>query len=244
MLVVGGGADGNQPFGSSESRCGGGSGAVWYLKNIPLETYRVLASIIIGKGSHSISLIENTYVEHSAGGVSYIWTVTARSAYRVDGAFVEDDDVQGPITNYRVAGGSNGGGGEAYSDTSNSGGGGSSNSGTLAPNNGGDGRFGFNGNGGVNGYGRLWENGTDATIPLQSIFEGTGQGGYGTYNQTYDYNLGGGAGGYGNGGYFGNNYYQTAPGRGGGSSGTAPDSSIAAQGSSGIVCLYYHFDPI
>ena len=223
MLVVGKGARSN---GEANVVIGGGSGMVVYKKNLEILsgtfsainvdfTNDTLVYLLPEVGSTS----EDSYIE-AGNGSGYYGGSTVQ--YWLNGISVLDQ-----LDGY----GSNGGGnGQTGSSASTYGGGGSNgNSDRLTGGLGGDGLFGYQG-----GLGGATTKGT--VIPLTSIFGGNGKGGNAYYGSGTS--RGGGAGGYGA-GYGLDNQSSSdhkSYGAGGWNKTYGPGD--------GIVCLYYHNDPL
>ena len=216
MLVVGCGADINSGYN------GGGSGLVLYVKNIDLSSEsRLLITFNRESGAY-------TYCELLNCGDQYY----ANNAFDGSsmGATASSNSVAShyPVWNA----GSSGGGG---SNGSSAGGGGASsgigyyNGGTIGE----DGPYGYGGSGSA------YAN-TDGDrmnlrkIPVVSIFEGDPDGG-GSYN-----GYAGGGYGHGAGDYGGVYRYASF----GGGAGIINVGSTYKNGGIGIVCLYYHNDPL
>ena len=199
---------------------GGGSGMVAYKKNM---------EIIPGTFSAiSVNFTNDTLVwllaEVGASASNYI---QAGNGNLGDGATAVQYWLNGSSAVDQLDGyGSNGGGG--YIRTSGTvvgyaGGGSNGDADGDIPGVGGDGKFGYKGGGSNAGIGIT----KGTIIPLTSIFSGTGKGGRSSVSLA-----GGGAGGYGDG-----NIEVTGYGNG-----LAAGASYTQ--SQGIVCLYYHNDPI
>ena len=222
MLVVGKGARSN---GESNVVIGGGSGMVVYKKNFEILpgtfsainvdfTNNTLVYLLPEVGSTS----EDSYIE-AGNGDAYMGAGTVN--YWLNGVSVLDQ-----LDGY----GSNGGGnGKTGSSASTFGGGGSNgNSSSQSGGSGGDGTFGYAGNlGGGHTKGTV--------IPLTSIFGGNGKGGNAYYNGGTS--RGGGAGGYGAG--YGLDNQPSSDHKSYGAGGWN-----AYGPGDGIVCLYYHNDPL
>ena len=218
MLVVGKG-------GATTTSYGGGSGMVAYKKNMEIipETFSAI----------SVNFTNDTLVwllsEVGAVASNYI---QAGNGNLSDGAtavqyWLNGDSAVDQLDGY----GSNGGGGKFSNNVvKNAGtaGGGSAGNGSYlgTAGKGGDGTFGYQGYGGGTGVSK------GNVIPVYSIFQGYAAGGGGQYD---DNTNAGGAGGYGSGSSW------NASGK--------PDYGAGANGgnrniSDGIVCLYYHNDPL
>ena len=222
MLVVGKGARSN---GEANIVIGGGSGMVVYKKNLEILsgtfsainvdfTNDTLVYLLPEVGSTS----EDSYIE-AGNGSGYSGGSTVQ--YWLNGISVLDQ-----LDGY----GSNGGGnGRTGSSASTYGGGGSSgNSDRLTGGPGGDGPFGYQGNlGGATTKGTV--------IPLTSIFGGNGKGGNAYFGGGTS--RGGGAGGYGAG--YGLDNQPSSDHKSYGAGGWN-----AYGPGDGIVCLYYHNDPL
>ena len=222
---------------------GGNSGVVAYRKNIPIDAkgvngmagfyeinfsynYRYDNSTFPGLLVRYLESLGRTIVAflgNASNGQDhrtndyYVFTINDESNYDLfyygwnEGGLATSDKVSG-------AGGS-------YADgvTTTTG------SGTQSGGEGGDGRFGH--------QGPDYNSGTSAaaTIPLQSIFGGTGEGAGSYYTSSSNCKAGGG-GGYGDGNMNGRAGY----GAGGTAYKTSSYSTDLYDEGDGIVCLYYH----
>ena len=233
LLVVGQGADGRRSTSTGVSDTylysAGTGGVCLYFKNIPMTSAGSNSWDISFNGPNATSFTSNGIIINSCFG-SYVEN-GYNDLYEIAGNKYDE------YMNYFVNAGYSGGG---RNDPNSSRGGGGAGSETVSGNSyyigytGGDGFFGYPGkNCGTSemymGGGGRRENYEE--IPIQSLFEGTGQGGIG-------YALyGGGAGAYGTGGVYANDSTQKDPGYGAGGAGLQ-------LGGAGIVLIYYHNNPI
>ena len=218
MLVVGKG-------GATITSYGGGSGMVIYKKNMEIIPGTFSA---IGVNFDNDTLV---YLLSEVGAVASNY-IQAGNGNLGDGATAVQYWLNGSSAVDQLDGyGSNGGGGKITNNiVKNAGtaGGGSAGDGSQlgTAGKGGDGTFGYRGYGGGSGVSK------GSVIPIYSIFQGYAAGGQGYYA---DNSNAGGAGGYGSG-----NSWNTSG---------KPDYGAGANGgnrniSDGIVCLYYHIDPL
>ena len=244
MLVVGkGGSAGGRRDSDSYGYAyysGGGSGMVAYKKNILTESYPTLLSINFNDttftdaiASTKVSFNSNTYIIAAGGFKDANNSINGATSvsYYVNGV-----DRTSTLNGYGSSGGGAGG----------AGGGGSAGRGLNCN---GLSQMGAGGIGGTGIYG--WPGGSlngnisltggtgvklGGVIPITTIFHGTGTGGNGSLDTNAKIVGGGGGAGYGNGGSNSSGGYGS-----GGGSGT---SGLTPVGGNGIVCLYYHNDPI
>ena len=226
ILIVGRGGDyGN----NTDSTGAGGGGGVIYAPNIHITDLP------------RINITFLTYTSVDDGGLTNFTCYKGQNGAHLN----KKDGGQGgqaaSVGTFSVVTAGGNGGGNGGGDSNPSGGGGSyANGFNVTGGKGGDGTFSHKGGGSAPGMPGTPANTT--IIPLTSIFNGTGKGGNTTSNWA---DGGGGGGGYGNGGNAGKGNY-LPPGYGGGGAGV-PNSeggSNYGKGGAGIVCLYYHNDPI
>lgn len=223
MLVVGKGVRFSGSY-------GGGSGMIIYKKNFEISSFYEgqIDQIQFSKTTTYDPKITGTSVLMSLDrNEDYVREICAQDALNQNGAdtlhyTLGPTDITFELDGY----GSNGGGG--YIRTSGTvvgyaGGGSNGDADGDIPGVGGDGKFGYKGGGSNAGIGIT----KGTIIPLTSIFSGTGKGGRGSASLG-----GGGAGGYSDG-----NIEVTGYGNG-----LAAGASYTQ--SQGIVCLYYHNEPI
>ena len=248
MLVVGKGGDAGDLSDttkwyddtySGKSKVCNGSGSMYYIKNLPTNS--------LSSSNCSIKFEEDvTVVTVDSSNKIQTSPIIYESWSQGIGAEPLETDVLGIFKTYLYNASSNGGDYSFGWDDSTQmfnfcgqGGGTNGHGGTLSNNgydNGGDGTGGYAARGSNVAY--EWGYKLNSNIiPVSSIFEGTGRGGYGTivsYQSNYLY-YGGGGGSYGNGASG-----LDSPGYGGGGCRTRR----GIKGGPGIVVLYYHNDPL
>ena len=232
MLVVGRGS------GYNNGGKGAGSGAIVYLRNVPLSLLTKFSTVSFNT---STTIVSHTTLDTNLGAIY------ADDAPRINTNGADNYSWEGSIGNYVYNWGSNGGNNYGWPDPDSNtngsycyGGGGSNGNGKrydVWQENGGDGCFGYSPEGGDSYKGNGYR-GNSNIIPLSSIFEGTGLGGPAwTLSTTPIIYYGGGAGGYGTGMWSANR-----PGYGAGGGPTT--NGYDGEGGAGIVVLYYHNDPL
>ena len=237
MLVVG---KGSLNVGSD----GGGSGMVIYKKNLEISSFyqRVIESIEFNRETFYGPKITGTEIQMTFIEVGQK-VICAQNASGRNGAdtpyyYMSNTDLTSELDGW----GSGGGGGtyrasgmSVYYNYGGAGSNGNADNAELGWNKGGDGSYGYHGAGQV--YSQGFTKGV--VIPVTSIFGGTGKGGYPNTGTTYG--CSGGAAGYGNGGGDNSGGLKGGYGAGNGYNGSM---TMPTETSSGIVCLYYHNDPI
>lgn len=227
ILIVGRGGDyGN----NTDSTGAGGGGGVIYAPNIRITDLP------------KINITFLTYTSVDDGGLTNFTCYKGQDGGKFNDKNGGNGGQAASVGSFSVVtAGGNGGGNGGYRYYPGGGGGSSSDAGAGATAGaGGDGPFSHKGGNYAGGAPGTPTNTT--TIPLTSIFNGTGKGGQGGGGIN---DGGGGGGGYGNGGNAVKGNY-LPPGYGGGGAGV-PNSeggSNYGKGGTGIVCLYYHNDPI
>ena len=239
--------------------CGGGSGEVAYFKNISIQDKCILNGIA---QIESISIgdrqeyVYNKYYKCTV--VSFNENQSSKQIFAAGGASAEDEwysirdgcqllaqEATFFEDEFVNSGSSNGGsvdgniaqgGGSSYQHGIEEG---------LAVQEKEDGHYGYG------AYREIFQSApvewayrqNDNVIPVVSIFEGDGRGGAGESRNRYIYFSGGGAG-YGHGAdgalYLG---WREDPGYGAGAASNY-NNQTQQQGGEGIVCIYYHNDPI
>ena len=242
MLVVGKGSGKNY----DNNACGGGSGLIIYLANIPLSTWTNIHSIEFNNNQVQQG---NTYCEFNSRNKFYANDAPLNSP---DGALTSGMAVSYDLISYVKNCFSNGGNNYGWYPNGNSeyycgGGAGTSGNGkvygTLDQANGGDGCGGYMAYPYDEIHSGVGYRANTTIVPISSIFEGTGVGAQGWgMNTNPPLYYGGGAGGYGDAIYAYYNYENNRSGYGAG--GGVSGNNYKGQGGPGIVVLYYHNNEI